>query len=107
MGQRAMSFDRYDDLEQLMELCSSTARHGLLAAHAAMRSPKRRNAQAYVAEMRTLSADLTRHLEIAAAARDAGDTELAEEGLHRAVNLMAELRLRAGSSARLSAAGMA
>ena len=107
MGQRAMSIDRHDDLEHLMDLCATTARQGLLAAHAAMRSPKRRNAQAYVADMQALSEDLTRHLEIAEAARQAGDTDLAEEGLHRAVNLMAELRLRAGSSARLSAAGMA
>ena len=80
MGQRAMSLDQRDDLEQLLELCATTARHGLLAAHAAMRSPKRRNAQDYVAEMQALSADLTRHLEVAIAARDAGHVELAEEG---------------------------
>ncbi len=107
MGLSAMSDVTEDYLTDLVDLCATTARQSLLASHAAMRSPKRRNAQAYVAEMQVLSEDLTRHLAIAEAARAEGRFGLAEEGFHRAVNLMAELRLRAGSSARLSAAGMA
>ncbi len=94
-------------LDRLTEQCATAARQGLLAARDAMRSPRRRNAHAYVSEMQALSEDLSRHLEIAEAARRDGRTELAEEGFHRAVNLMAELRCRAGSRARLSAAGMA
>ncbi|MEM7427432.1 MAG: hypothetical protein AAF441_15160 [Pseudomonadota bacterium] len=94
-------------LEQLTDQCALAARQGLTAARDAMRSPRRRNAHAYVREMLAISEDLTRHLETAEAARRDGRLELAEEGYHRAVNLMVELRCRAGSSARLSAAGMA
>ena len=102
-----MTIEQAEDLTELVELCASTARQGLTATRDAMRTPMRRNAQAYVKEMHALSADLLRHLEIAEAARRRGCTETAEEGYHRAILLMAELRSRAGSRARLSAAGMA
>ncbi len=88
-----------DVIEHLIEECVNTAQDALMTMLVALRLPLPASQFVKLSEAQTLSQELLHNLELANQAGSDDNTTLAEEGYHRAINLMVEVRSRTAAGA--------